>query len=855
MLRWQKDKSVTEADTLENPRQFSNSILKLLLKMTKGEKVINDWLKSQNWAFADFQQEMMNAYLNGMSGMLNAPTGSGKTYALFLPILADYINKHENYHTSQPTRLKILWITPLRALTKDIQRNLQKACMGIGIQWRIGIRTGDMSAKEKKDQLLDMPDVLLITPESLHLFFSQKDHETIFRYVETIVVDEWHELLSSKRGVQTELALAHLRTLQPELKVWGISATIGNLEQALQTLMGMHHPEEKTVIVKSSIIKKIKVESVLPDHIEKLPWAGYLGINLLDKVMPIIMSSKTTLLFTNTRSQTEIWYRFVVENYPDLAGLVALHHGSLDRDIRDWVEENLHLGKLKLVICTSSLDLGVDFRPVETVIQVGSAKSISRFIQRAGRSGHHPGAISKIYFVPTHAIELIEGVCLRDGVRENKIEERVPIVQAFDVLAQYMVTLAVGGGFHEKNIYKEIKSTYSYQHTTENEWQALLGFITTGGPTLDAYDEFAKVERDGDLFFVKNRRTAMRHRLSMGTIVSDASLKVQYVSGKHLGNIEESFIARLNPGDVFSFAGLNLEFIRVREMTAHVRKAGARKGIVPRWEGGRMPLSSQLAEFIRQRLESSSQNENEPEIAKLRPLLDIQREHSSIPTTRQLLIEQCETKEGYHIFIFPFEGRLVHEGMAALIAYRIGQVKPITFSMAMNDYGFELLSDIEVELEEILEEHALFTTENLLMDIQRSVNSNEMAKRKFREIAAISGMIFQGYPGQGIKARHLQASSSLLFDVISEHEPKNILIRQAYQEALDQQLEEKRLRTALERIRTQNVIIRYPQTPSPFAFPIMVDRLREQVSSEKLEDRLTKLVRQFEKLNAATNKK
>ena len=820
---------------------------------TQGENIVTEWAESQGWKLADFQQEMMNVYLKGKSGLLNAPTGSGKTYALFFPILADFINKTENYHTSRPPRLKILWITPLRALTRDIQRNLQTACSGIGVPWRIGIRTGDMSAKEKKEQLLEMPEVLLITPESLHLFFSQKNHEELFKYVEAIVVDEWHELLGSKRGTQTELALAHLRNLNPSLRVWGISATIGNLDQALQVLLGVESKE--AIIVKSSIIKKISVESILPDHIEKLPWAGYLGIHLLDKVMPIIMSSKTTLLFTNTRSQTEIWYRYVVENYPDLAGLVALHHGSLDRDIRNWVEENLHKGKLKLVICTSSLDLGVDFRPVETVIQVGSAKSISRFMQRAGRSGHHPGALSKIYFVPTHAIELIEGVCLRDGVRGNKIEERIPIMQAFDVLAQYMVTLAVGGGFDEKKLFEEVKSTYSYQHLKEDEWRALLGFITTGGPTLDAYDEFSKVEREDELFVIKNRRTAMRHRLSMGTIISDASLKVQYTSGKYLGTIEESFIARLNSGDVFSFAGMNLEFIRVREMTAYVRKAGSRKGIIPRWEGGRMALSSQLAEFIRERLATFDQSESEPELVKLQPLLGLQRERSAIPQTNQLLIEQCQTKEGHHIFIFPFEGRLVHEGMAALLAYRIGRIKPMTFSIAMNDYGFELLSDQEVLLEELLEEHALFTTEDLLMDIQRSVNSNEMAKRKFREIAAISGMVFQGYPGQGIKTRHLQASSSLLFDVITEHEPKNILIRQAYQEALDQQLEEKRLRMALERIRTQDVIICYPQTPSPLAFPIMVDRLREQVSSEKLEDRLTKLVRQFEKVNEVTDKK
>lgn len=824
--------------------------------VSKGEQTIIDWVTRQGWDLADFQRDTMRAYLSGKSGLLNAPTGSGKTYALFFPILASFINKTQAYHKPQRSTLRILWITPLRALTKDIQRNLTNACAGIGIPWKVGIRTGDMSAKEKNAQIKEAPDVLLITPESLHLFFAQKNHEDLFRNLEVIVVDEWHELLSTKRGVATELGLAHMRTLNPDLLVWGISATIGNLEQALQTLIGTHVSPDRAVIIRSTLVKKVEVESILPDHIEKLPWAGHLGINLLDKVIPIVMKSRTTLLFTNTRSSTEIWFRFISENYPELAGQVALHHGSLDREIRAWVEENLHLGKLKLVICTSSLDLGVDFRPVETVIQIGSAKSISRFLQRAGRSGHRPGAVSKIYFVPTHAIELIEGVCLRDGVKQNKIEERVPIIQAFDVLIQYMVTLAVGSGFHSEELFNEIKSTYSYQLIHDDEWKWLLAFITTGGATLGAYDEFSKVEREGDLFVVKNKRMAMRHRLSMGTIVSDASLKVQYVSGKYIGNVEESFIARMNPGDVFSFAGMKLEFIRVREMTAHVRKATtSKKGIIPRWAGGRVPLSSQLSEFIRERLAGSGHTVHEPELAILQPLFELQRERSAIPTKTQLLIEQCETKEGYHIFIYPFEGRLVHEGMAALLAYRISKIRPITFSMAMNDYGFELLTDVEIVLEELLEEHALFTTKDLLLDIQRSVNATEMAKRKFREVAAISGMIFQGYPGQGIKARHLQASSSLLFDVIREHEPKNLLIRQAYQEALDQQLEERRLRTALERIQTQDVILRYPQTPSPFAFPILVDRLREQLSSEKLEDRLTKLVQQFEKLNGATNKK
>ncbi len=824
--------------------------------MTSGEKVIHTWLKSKSWKLADFQEETIAAYLEGKSGLLNAPTGSGKTYAVFLPVLIDYINNHPDYKTKKVSRLQVLWITPLRALTKDLRRNLQKACDELEIPWQVGIRTGDVSAKEKAAQKKAMPEVLLITPESLHLLFATKNNTSLFKDLKVLIADEWHELLGTKRGVQTELAFCRLRHIQPAVRTWGMSATIGNLEQALQVLTGVNEKKEQTVIIRSNIQKKIKVESVLPDKVEKLPWAGYLGINLLDKVMPLVMASTTTLLFTNTRSQTEIWYRFILEKYPDMAGIMALHHGSLDRELRDWVEENLHLEKLKLVICTSSLDLGVDFHPVETVIQVGSPKSISRFLQRAGRSGHKPGATSKIYFVPTHSLELIEGVSLREGVQQNILEDRIPLVQCFDVLAQYLVTLAVGDGFEQEELAHEIKSTFCFQYMTLDEWQWILGFITTGGPSLLAYDEFKRVEIEGDKFTVTNRKVALRHRLSIGTIVSDAVLQVKYMGGKFLGTIEEDFISWMKPGSVFFFAGLNLEFVRVREMTVQVRKSTQKAGTIPRWMGGRVPLSSELSRFIRHRLNDALTNDSpEPEMQKLQPIFKLQDERSAIPKENEFLIERCQTKDGFHLFFFPFEGRLVHEGMSSLIAYRISKLQPITFSMAMNDYGFELLSDIEVDIEKLLNDHDLFSTTDLLDDIQRSVNSTEMAKRKFREIATIAGLLFQGYPGKFVKTKHLQASSSLLFEVISTHDPKNRLIKQAYQEALDQQLEETRLRQALERIRNQRILIKQTPSPTPFAFPILMDRLREQLSSEKLEDRVNKMIKQFEKEDAAQAKK
>jgi ATP-dependent Lhr-like helicase len=813
--------------------------------MNRSGKILRDWLTKKEWKLADFQEDTIDAVLSGKSGLLNADTGMGKTYALFLPALMRFIDSNKDYYTKINSGTKVLWITPLRALTKDLQRNMLTACEELNVPWKIGVRTGDVSVKEKLNQKKQMPETLIITPESLHLLFTQKSWADYFKKLELIVVDEWHELLGSKRGVQTELALARLRSRFPELQTWGVSATIGNLNQALDVLLGMNHSD--AVIIRSSKKKKVEVTSVLPDEIERLPWAGYLGVHLLDKVMEIVEQSTTTLLFTNTRSQTEIWYRAIMDRRPDLAGLVALHHGSLEREIRAWVEEALHNEKLRLVICTSSLDLGVDFRPVDTVIQVGSPKSVSRFLQRAGRSGHQPGAVSRIHFVPTHALELIEAVSLREGVEKNNTEDRVPIMNSFDVLAQYLVTIAIGDGFREDELFREVKQTFAYQFITRDDWEWLLGFVTTGGPTLLAYDEFKKVERDGELFQVKERKIAMRHRLSMGTIVGDSSLRIKYLSGKYLGTIEETFISRLKPGDAFWFAGMNLEYIRVREMTVQVKRADNKKASVPRWMGGRISLSSQLSAYIRKQLDGIAKKKHHAvEIRKLMPILDLQAERSLIPHENQLLIEQCTTREGYHIFIFPFEGRLVHEGMASVIAYRISRLFPISFSIAMNDYGFELLSDKEVDIKTVLKKHDLFSTENLLNDIQSSVNSTEMARRKFREIASIAGLIFQGYPGKRMKTKHLQASSSLFFDVILENEPKHLLIRQAYQEVLDQQLEEERLRKTLMRIGKQEVIIRQTGVPTPLAFPILVDRTREQLSSEKLEDRINKIIRQYE---------
>lgn len=819
-----------------------------MIKQSTGYAVLKQWLQLKGWTLIDFQKTMLAAFQRKQQGILNAATGSGKTYGLWFPILVDVLNEHAKKKPNPNYKgLQIIWITPQRALAKDLRRNMQDAADGLGVNWQVNIRTGDISKEARAKQNKKMPEALITTPESLHLLFSQKAHNDVFKNVRCVVVDEWHELLGTKRGVQTELALAQLKHINPQLHVWGISATIGNMQEALEVLLGKAQAEH-AIIVQSKYKKRITVKSVLPDHVESLPWAGHLGINLLEKVLAIVNKSKTTLLFTNTRSQTEIWYRTILEKHPELAGLVALHHGSLDRDIRDWVEQALHNEKLKLVICTSSLDLGVDFRPVETVIQVGSPKSIARFIQRAGRSGHQPNDTSIIYFTPTHALELIEGVALREGVRLNMLENRMPIVNAFDVLAQWMVTLAVGGGFDADELYKIIKTAYAFQFINEQEWQWLLNYLVNGSQALYAYDEFKKVVVENNRYVVNDRKIAMRHRLSMGTIVSEMMVKVKLMNGKYIGSVEESFASRLKDGDVFWFGGITVSFVNMRNMEVLVRKVSAQKGIVPQWMGGRMPLSSSLSVFIRENLANAISNPNkEVELKTLQPLFELQQQRSHIPQQNELLIEQCKTREGHHIFVYPFEGRLVHEGMAALLAYRLSKLQPITFSIAMNDYGFELLSDQYIDLNTILAQQDLFTTDDLISDIYKSINATEMIKRKFREIAVIAGMVFQGYPGRSMKARHLQASSSLLFDVVNEYESNNLFIKQAQQEVLDFQLEETRMRYALERIAAQAIVVKHIDKPTPLAFPILVDRLREQLTSEKLEERIAKMIKQHNK--------
>ena len=796
------------------------------------------WFKKRGWNAQKFQKECWKAYSEGKNGILHAPTGSGKTYAIWGGIIEESLKmkKHK-------TGIQAIWITPLRALAVEIQKAIQIMTNDLNPDLKIALRTGDTSQKERGNQKRKPSFGLVTTPESLHLLLSTKDHQKTLQSLKVIVIDEWHELLGTKRGVQIELAIAYLNYFLPNLKVWGISATIGNKDLASKILLGT---SKSFVTVNAEIKKKIEVESILPKNMERFPWRGHLGIHLLSHVLEIVKKNKTTLIFTNTRAQCEIWYHHLLDGNPELAGDIAMHHGSIDKKIRLWVEDALRKENLKVVVCTSSLDLGVDFSPVENCIQIGSPKGVGRFIQRAGRSGHQPKAKSKIYFLPTHAMELIESLALQRGIEKHKIEDRLPYLNSYDVLFQFLMTLAVGSGFDQKDLFPVIQKTFCFQTIKKEQWQWILNFLVKGSQSLEYYDEYKKVTiLENGIYKVINKGIIMRHRLSIGTIVGDATLKVRYQKGGYLGSVEEWFISKLIPGDIFTFSGRNLELIRIRNMEVIVRKSKSKKTRIPSWMGGRMSFSAHLSNLLKNTLYEET-NKNSPEFRALSPIFDQQKKESIIPKSNEFLIERFETREGFHTIFYPFEGYAIHEVMASLLAYRISLLKPISFSMSFNDYGFELLSDQTFSKEDFLDNN-LLTKNYLNDDIERSINISEMSRRRFRDIAVISGLVFQGFPGKPIKSKHLQSGSQLFYNVFKDYEPDNLLYQQAIEETFEHGMESGRMTKVFENIENQSIVWRDCSQPTPFSFPIITDRIRTKLSSESVEDRIRKMSLQLEK--------
>jgi ATP-dependent Lhr-like helicase len=836
------------------------------------------WFAERGWQPFDFQREVWAAMADGRSGLLHATTGSGKTYAAWLGALL---------RARPGPGLQVLWLTPMRALAADTVRALQEPLPALAPQWQVGARTGDTGTAERARQERRWPPALVTTPESLSLLLAREEAPRLLGGVHTVVVDEWHELLGSKRGVQVQLALARLRRWNPDLVAWGLSATLGNLDEALRALVA----RDDGLLVRGRVDKTLTIDTLLPAEPGRFSWGGHLGAQMLEPVVGQVAGAGTTLVFTNVRSQAETWYQLLLQRRPDWAGAVAVHHGSLDPQVRAWVEAGLKAGTLKAVVATSSLDLGVDFLPVERVLQIGSAKGVARLLQRAGRSGHAPGRASRVTLVPTNTLELVEAAAARRAALAGRVEARASPDKPLDVLVQHLVTVALGGGFEADPceagepggagsaagapgeggtacppsqtahaLYEEVRSAPAYATLTRAEFDWALRFCERGGDSLGAYPDYHRIAVVDGRWRVPDRGVARRHRMQVGTIVADASMAVKWLSGGTLGQVEEAFVARLKPGDCFVFAGRVLEYVRAREMTAYVRASARSRAAVPYWGGSRMPLSGELADAMQELLHqagaalqgaepAAAAVFQEPELRAALPMLQAQARLSRLPAPGVLLAERLRSREGHHLFVYPFAGRNVHVGLAQLLAWRLARGAPNTWSISVNDHGFELLAAREPPAEAwaALVDGSVFATGGLLEDVLASLNSGELAQRRFREIARVAGLVSNGYPGSPRSQKQLQASSSLFFDVFRKYDPGNRLLAQAEREVLSQELELQRLEAALRCLGAQRLQWAELRAPSPFALPLMVERFRERLSTEQLKDRLDRLVAEGER--------
>ncbi len=833
---------------------------------------IETWFARQGWTPMPFQLQAWGAYLAGESGLIQVPTGSGKTYAAVMGPIAELLAEagwHADQPGSAPQGLRILYLTPLRALSRDLALAIQAPIEAMGWPLRLAIRNGDTPSHERSKQLRNPPQILITTPESLSLLLANPKAPELFGALQAVVLDEWHELMGSKRGVQTELCLSWLRTLQPNLRTWAISATIGNLEEAAQAAVGMGAagaagPEPR--VITADIQRVTAIRSLLPDSIDGFPWGGHLGLRMYEELVAGLDPAVSTLLFTNTRNQAERWHQCLRFACPEMEGALALHHSSIDRAEREAIEAGVKAGSLRWVVCTSSLDLGVDFQPVERVVQIGSAKNLARLLQRAGRSAHSPGGTSQVLFMPTNALELLEVSAMRRGLAEGLVETRRPPQLALDVLLQHLTTLACGPGFEPERELATVRSAWSFRTLSAQQWQWCLDFLEHGGQCLAAYPRYRKLVRcrpDSDepagagepfLYRVLDKAIARLHRFNIGTITADRSVTVRFVRGAVIGHVEEAFIGRLKPGDVFFFAGRQLEFVRLREMTAQVKATAKKSSAVPAWAGGQMALSDLLSQHLRQEVDRCARalagegdggdRLDTPELRALEPLLRRQADLSRLPRQDEFLVELCRSREGSHLFAYPFEGRFVHEGIGFLWAWRLARHRPSTITVSVNDYGFELLAPKGYPFEELLDLHGddLLDTSQLDADLEQAVNLSELCRRRFRAIGQVSGLITQAMPGQSKSGGQLQISAALLFDVFQKHEPDHLLLLQARREVIEEQLELPRLQAALERLAASRWRLETPPRPGPLAFPLLVERLNNRMSNESVLERVQRLI-------------
>ena len=811
-------------------------------------EIFTRWFVSRGWTPRPHQLELLTKAQAGRSALLIAPTGGGKTLAGFLPSLVEMAGPapRAGANWREWRGLHTLYISPLKALAVDVARNLEIPVAEMALPIRIETRTGDTPASKRQRQRRHPPDMLLTTPEQLALLLASADAPYLFGTLRRVVLDELHALVTSKRGDLLSLGLARLFRLAPNLTSIGLSATVAEPDDLCRFMVPQHDGAARADLIVAEGGAPPQVTML--DSDEHLPWAGHSARYALAELYALIKSHRTTLVFVNTRSQAEgifqdLWHL----NDDNLA--IALHHGSLDVAQRRKVEAAMAVGRLRAVVCTSSLDLGVDWGDVDLVINVGAPKGASRLLQRIGRANHRMDEPSKGVLVPANRFEVLECRAALDAVAENAQDTPASRIGALDVLAQHVLGCACASPFLADELHREVATAAPYAQLTRADFDAVVDFVATGGYALKAYERFARIRQGKDgRWRIAHPIVAQRYRLNVGTIVEADMLKVRLVrsrvskmiprGGRLLGEVEEYFIETLVPGDTFVFAGEILKYEALVEDEVYVSRTTAEDPKVPAYEGGKFPLSTYLADRVRGIISDPRAWRGLPE--QVREWLEIQRWRSQLPGRRELLVETFPRANKDYLICYPFEGRLAHQTLGMLLTRRLERARLRPLGFVANEYALAVwgLGDIAVRIAKgELSLAALFDEDMLGDDLEAWLAESALMKRTFRNCAIIAGLIERRFPGQEKSRRQLTISTDLVYDVLRSHQPDHVLLRAARADAAAGLLDVRRLGEMLSRIKGR-IVHKALDHVSPLAIPVMLEIGREQVHGEAADELL-----------------
>ena len=787
---------------------------------------ISAWFAGRNWRVRRHQAEMLQAADRGRHALLVADTGAGKTLAGFLPTLADFAPSRLG-KAQPPEGLHTLYVSPLKALAHDVQRNLLAPVEEIALPVRIETRSGDTPSDRKKRQRARPPHVLLTTPESLSLLLSYPDSFEMFRGLKRVVVDEVHAFATGKRGDLLALALSRLQAIAPDMQRAALSATVAD-PQGFRAWLAPRGDVDSVTLVEGEQGAPPKVEILLPRD-EIVPWGGHAGRWAIPQLYGEIRRNRTTLVFTNTRFLAEFIFQLLWDVNEDNLP-IGIHHGSLAVEARRKVEGAMARGELRALVCTASLDLGVDWGDIDCVVQMGAPKGSSRLLQRIGRANHRLDQASRAILVPGNRFEFLEATAAKDAVDEGQRDGEEFRPGGLDVLAQHVMACACAGPFQEDELLAEVRSALTYGWVTPEVWRRVLGFVENGGYALRAYDKFKRIVRDrGGTWRLTHPEHAQRHRMNAGIIVDSEMLSVRFRNGRNLGRVEERFAATLSPGDTFFFAGMSLEVEQLKDMDVIVR-AAKKSATIPSYGGARMPLTTHLSARVREMLVDRAGWARFPD--DVREWLEMQDWRSKMPGPGMLLVESFPHQRKHYSVYYTFEGWNANQSLGMLITRRMEDRGLQPGGFVANDYSLAVWG-----LKPVRDPAPLLSPDILEHEFSDWVQESHLLRRAFREVAVISGLVERQHPGKRKSGKQVTFSTDLIYDVLRKYEPDHVLLEAAWADARARMTDVGRLGDLLERSQRELVHVQLDRV-SPLAVPVMTMIGREAVPQGAVDDEL-----------------